>query len=145
MRQAETETLVELLTVGAVADHRRGRHEHRPEGGQADDDEADKHRRRDGATARSTLTAIAATSDNLTGARRPLLSARRPTNGARTASSPAAPRKAPAMTIGLAPRAFRRSGVRTSMTPKEIPARQVSHMPAVRPTSRSARAALCRL
>ena len=90
----------------------------------------------------STLTHMAAASDSLTGSVRPRRSDRRPTSGAKTASSPAAPRKAPAITTAPAPRELSLSGVRTSIAPKETPARNVSHIPPETPRSRNALAAL---
>ncbi len=92
-----------------------------------------------------TLTATAITRDTRTGASEPRRSESRPMRGDSAASRAAAPRKAALITTAEAPSALRRNGTRTSTTPKAIPARAVSHIPAAIPGSTRAGRAWRRL
>lgn len=87
----------------------------------------------------SRLTAMAATSEMVTGTMVPRRSACLPASGESEPSIADEARNVPAMSRALAPRSARRSGTSTSSTPNAIPASMVSHRPV--PTRRSLTAA----
>ena len=88
-----------------------------------------------GITMLHAMPAMSATVSGLAGPNR---SDSRPATGDSADSASAAHRNVAAMTVPDEPSCDSRSGVRTSMTPKAMPARAISHMPITTWRSRSA-------
>ena len=82
-----------------------------------------------GVTGMRTLTTIPTVSETISGRDMPNRSDRRPATGDSTDSMRAAHKNVAAITVPDAPSRDSRSGVRTSSTPKAIPASAISHMP----------------
>ena len=86
-------------------------------------------KRSDPSVGASRLTAMPTNSEIVIGTMVPWRSACLPASGESEPSIADDARNVPAMSRALAPRSARRSGTRTSSTPKAIPASIVSHRP----------------
>jgi hypothetical protein len=76
-----------------------------------------------------TLTPIPAVSETMSGRDMPNRSDTRPATGDSTDSMRAAHKNVAAITVPDAPSRESRSGARTSITPKAMPASAINHMP----------------
>jgi len=82
-----------------------------------------------GVTGMRTLTAIPVVSETMSGRDMPNRSDRRPATGDSTDSMRAPHKNVAAITVPDAPSRESRSGARTSIKPKAMPASAISHMP----------------